>query len=181
MNCVDYIVELFETRGDAEYLGEPVSQKEHALQCAALARRDGAPDALIAAALLHDVGHLLSDNNSAQPEVELMHAEKAAAWLRAYFGRDVTEPIRLHLIAKRYLCTIQPSYFEKLSQASVESLALQGGRVSPDEAKAFEKDAYFEAALRVRRWDEAAKGPRRVVPDLKTYLPMLHGLQRAVT
>jgi gamma-butyrobetaine dioxygenase len=181
MTCVDYIVELFETRGDAEYLGEPVSQKEHALQCAELARHDGAPNALIAAALLHDVGHLLPNNDSAQPEVDLMHEEKASAWLRAYFEWDVTEPIRLHVIAKRYLCTIQPSYFKRLSQASVESLALQGGPLSSDEAKAFEKDAYFDAALRVRRWDEAAKEPRRVVPDLKTYLPMLHGLQRAVT
>jgi gamma-butyrobetaine dioxygenase len=110
-----------------------------------------------------------------------MHEEKASAWLCAYFDRDVTEPIRLHVIAKRYLCTIQPSYFEGLSQASVESLALQGGLLSSHEAKAFEKSAYFDAALRVRRWDEAAKEPRRAVPDLKTYVPMLHGLHCTVT
>jgi gamma-butyrobetaine dioxygenase len=181
MSCVDYLVELFETRGDAEYLGEPVSQKEHALQCAELVLQDGAPDALVAAALLHDIGHLLPGDDSAQPGADPMHEEKASAWLRSYFDWDVTEPIRLHVIAKRYLCTIQPSYFERLSQASIESLALQGGRLSSDQAEAFESETHFQAALRVRRWDEAAKNPARVVPELKTYVPLLRRLHYAVT
>ena len=178
MNRVDYIVQLFETCGDAEYLAEPVSQKQQALQCVGLAHHDAVPAALIAAALLHDIGHLLTANETDQAGEDRMHEEIAAAWLRHCFEPAVTEPIRLHVIAKRYLCTIDPSYWEQLSQASVESLALQGGILSPDDTGAFQKNPYFEAALRVRRWDEAAKEPGVLISDLKSYIPMLLSAQR---
>jgi phosphonate degradation associated HDIG domain protein len=176
MNCIEYIVNLFKTRGDAEYFGEPVSQKEHALQCAALASQDGAPEALIAAALLHDIGHLLPGDEDLPPEADRCHEERAATWLRAYFEPDVTEPIRLHVLAKRYLCTVDPLYFGRLSQASIDSLMLQGGTLTPGERASFEKDRYFQSALRVRRWDEAAKQPGLQVEGLDAYVSMLHKL-----
>src|SRR5215467_2405 len=105
MDCVDEILHLFETRGARDYLGEPVSQQEHALQTADLAVHDGASDALIAAALLHDIGHLLgSEEDKAELGIDALHEEKGGRWLARHFGPEVTEPIRLHVMAKRYLC-----------------------------------------------------------------------------
>jgi phosphonate degradation associated HDIG domain protein len=169
MNVVEFLIDLLETRGDAAYLGEPVSQKEHALQCANFASREGAPACLVAAALLHDIGHLLPENGCD-------HEEKAAAWLAPHFGPDVTEPIRLHVMAKRYLCAVEPDYLARLSPASVESLALQGGPLSFEDAQAFEANAYCESAVHVRRWDELAKQPGLTVPDFAVYAPLLQNL-----
>ncbi|MBV8842367.1 MAG: HD domain-containing protein [Bryobacterales bacterium] len=176
MNPIDEIVNLFATRGNAEYLGEPVSQKEHALQCADLAVRNSAPDALVAAALLHDIGHLLPCETINPRGEDRVHEEIAAAWLQPYFGPEVTEPIRLHVIAKRYLCSVEPSYYSRLSQPSIDTLGLQGGLLSSAEAKEFKKHPHFESALRVRIWDEAAKEPGKAVPGVPSYLALLRRL-----
>jgi gamma-butyrobetaine dioxygenase len=181
MSCISTIVELFDTRGHAEYLGEPVSQREHALQCAYLAHKENASDSLIAAALLHDIGHLLPNGALAPNGDDRIHEEIAAQWLKPHFGPEVTEPIRLHVLAKRYLCTVESSYYAGLSQASLDSLKLQGGLLSVGQATEFEGNPHFEAALRVRRWDEAAKEPALVVPNLNSYLSLLGQLELAVT
>jgi [1-hydroxy-2-(trimethylamino)ethyl]phosphonate dioxygenase len=159
------LIRLFHERGDAAYVGEPVSQTEHALQTALRAEQAGADSALIAAALLHDVGHLLHNEmeDCALHGVDSSHEEVGARILSRYFGADTVEPMRLHVAAKRYLCATDPVYFSRLSEASVRSLQLQGGPFSDAEAREFAAHPGFNRALALRRWDEEAK-----VKDLPT-------------
>ena len=174
-NIVDEIVELFTRHGHAAYLGEPVSQIEHALQAACLAQREGAADSLVAAALLHDVGHLLDAraDDPATMGLDLGHEATGARWLRLYFPPAVTRPVELHVAAKRYLCAAEPGYFERLSEASVASLRLQGGPMSPEEAEAFRRDPFANDAVRLRRWDEEAKVAGLAVPGVGQYRAIL--------
>ncbi|MBK6386722.1 MAG: metal-dependent phosphohydrolase [Rhodoferax sp.] len=148
----------FARRGHEGY-GEGVSQLDHALQCAAFAERDGAPDALIAATLLHDIGHMLHDlpDDVADQGIDTQHESTGSAWLSQYFGLAVTEPVRMHVAAKRYLAAVEPGYFDKLSEASKLSLRIQGGPMSPEQARAFEAEPFFEDAVKLRRWDEEGK------------------------
>lgn len=169
MDRVEAILELFAARGAEAYLGEPVSQQEHALQAAYLAVRDGAPGPLIAAALLHDIGHLLDlDESAAERGIDQRHEEQAARWLSAHFDPEVTEPIRLHVAAKRYLCAMEPAYLASLSPASVRSLELQGGPLTSPEIVRFEALPHHLDAVRVRRWDDQAKVPDWTVPPSHT-------------
>jgi phosphonate degradation associated HDIG domain protein len=169
------IVRLFRERGDTAYGGEAVSQTEHALQAAWAAEKAGAGSALVAAALLHDVGHLLHHlgDGCAAKGLDDAHEDLGARWLERYFGPDVTEPVRLHVPAKRCLCALEPGYFEKLSPASVLSLQLQGGPFSPEEAQRFRAGPHAEAALALRRWDEEAKVPGLRTPGLEHFRPHL--------
>lgn len=150
---------LFAERGGGEYHGEAVTQLEHALQCAWLAERDGRPPGLIAAALLHDVGHLLHAHGEDYLDrgVNDRHEEMAARFLARGYGPEVTEPIRLHVPAKRYLAAARPGYRELLSPASVQSLELQGGPMTPAEARAFESEPHFAAATVLREYDDRGK------------------------
>lgn len=152
------IHEALARRGHEGY-GEGVSQLEHALQCGAFAERDGASAALVAATFLHDIGHLLHDlpQDIADSGVDTQHESTGSAWLSQYFGPEVTEPVRLHVAAKRYLAAVEPGYFERLSEASRLSLRLQGGPMSPEQARAFEAEPFFADAVRLRRWDEEGK------------------------
>jgi gamma-butyrobetaine dioxygenase len=183
---VDAIAELFASAGAADYLGEPVTVAEHLLQAGALAGAAGAPPALVAAALLHDAGHLRgSDPLADGPELsgrELMagtdndHGERGAAWLARWFPPAVTEPVRLHVAAKRYLCAAEPGYLGLLSPASVYTLSVQGGPMSAAEADAFTADPCAAGAVAVRRWDDAAKDPAADVPGFAWYRSLLEGL-----
>lgn len=168
MSAVEEIEALFERRGQREYLGEPVSQLEHALQTALLAEQSGASPALITAALLHDVGHLLDDNadDPAKMRHDLAHEATAARWLASAFPDAVTRPVELHVAAKRFLCATDPEYVAKLSPASAASLRLQGGPMSAGEVAAFRADPHAEDAVRLRRWDEQAKVAGMVTPDV---------------
>jgi len=164
------VVELF---GSARcYLGEAVTMAAHQLQAAALARAAGAPDALVAAALLHDVGHLLDG------ATDEGHGADGACWLGQWFGADVTEPVRLHVAAKRYLVATEPSYRARLSPASVETLRRQGGPMDEAAAIAFRRDPHARAAVALRRWDDQAKDPTAVVPPLEAYDELLGELRR---
>lgn len=176
MAPIDFLFDLLEVQGVAAYLGEAVSQKEHALQTAALASRDGADSALVAAALLHDIGHLLPGGESGGASEDGSHEERAAAWLDWYFGREVTEPVRLHVTAKRYLCTVETEYRRRLSPASIESLALQRGSLSLAERQAFEQNPHCRNAVALRRWDDDAKIPGLAVPGLEAYRETLQRL-----
>lgn len=153
------IVGLFETKGHAQYDGEPVTQLEHALQSAHLAEQEGADSALIAAALLHDLGHLLHDfgGTPTQQGLDDLHQYRCLPFLRALFGPATLEPIRLHVDAKRFLCARVPGYLEALSPDSKRSLQLQGGVFDDAQAKAFETLPYAMDAVRLRQWDDTAK------------------------
>jgi [1-hydroxy-2-(trimethylamino)ethyl]phosphonate dioxygenase len=167
----DEILALFATRGHAEYHGEAVSQREHALQAARLAEEEGAADLLVVAALLHDVGHLLTDlpEDAAERGLDDRHEFLGAAWLSARLVPEVAEVVRLHVVAKRYLCAVDPGYFDGLSRASVTSLGLQGGPMDAAEAARFEAHPLHRDAVRLRFWDDAAKVPGLAVPGLEHY------------
>jgi phosphonate degradation associated HDIG domain protein len=171
-DALETLASLFEHAGMREYFGESVSVSVHMLQAGALAEAAGAPDHLVAAALLHDVGHL----RSVQDGSDDRHEETGAKWLAAWLPAEVTEPIRLHVAAKRYLCATEPGYLEMLSAASLQSLELQGGPMTSDEAGDFHASPYASDAVAVRRWDEAAKDPKAVTPDFNHFRPVLQRL-----
>lgn len=172
---VPFLAEIFRRRGAEEYLGEPVTIAEHMLQGAKLAEDDGAEDALVAAALLHDIGHFTSEFGTYSPDdIEDKHHDEAGAEVLApFFPLVVTECVRLHVAAKRYLCATDPSYFGKLSSASVHTLSLQGGPMSDAEVAAFRKNPFHDEAVRVRIWDEGGKVPGMKTKPFRDYEPLL--------
>jgi phosphonate degradation associated HDIG domain protein len=175
MKIVDEIFDLFEKRGGTAYFGEPVSIVEHCLQAAHLAENARGSSSLVVAALLHDIGHLIHDlpEDVANRGIDSKHEDLACAWLSPYFGPEVTEPIRLHVAAKRFLCHSDPSYMRQLSPASIQSLGLQGGPLVDDAAADFVHSPYSEQALLIRRWDDLAKIPGLEVPGLQHYRSLL--------
>jgi gamma-butyrobetaine dioxygenase len=177
---VAVIADLFASEGAADYLGEPVSQAAHMLQAAALAEQAGARPALIAAALLHDVGHFTgtATGRDLMRGTDNRHSDQGADWLAAWFGPDVTEPVRLHVDAKRYLCAAEPGYSDRLSAASVYTLGVQGGPMRPGEVAAFRASPYADDACQVRRWDDAAKDPAVAAPPLNHFTSLLRNLSR---
>lgn len=174
------IARLFATVGTSDYLGEPISQAAHMLQAAALAEAAGAPSPLVAAALLHDVGHFTGTvtGRDLMQGTDNKHGDQGAAWLGQWFGPEVTEPVRLHVAAKRYLCATEPGYFERLSPASVYTLGVQGGPMQGAELAEFEAYPYAAAAIRVRRWDDAAKDPEAKPPPFSHFAGRLRALAR---
>ena len=168
MSVVDGLLALYADKGRSQYGGEPVSQLEHALQSAALAEAEGASEALVAAALLHDAGHLVDRHadGAAEAGIDRQHEDIAAGYLSRWFVPEVIEPIRRHVAAKRCLVATEQGYFETLSEASVLSLTLQGGAFSAEEARLFLALPGADAALRVRKWDDLAKVPDRETPNL---------------
>ena len=171
MNTPKEIERLFEKKGGDAYFGENVTQLEHALQTAWMAEQEEAPDSLVVAALLHDIGHLLHDlpETIADQGVDTRHEELGNAWLKGSFGEAVYEPVKLHVAAKRYLCATDATYLDELSPASRHSLALQGGPMTPTEVDNFEANTFYAAAVRLRRWDDRAKVPGLPVPALEHY------------
>jgi len=180
-NPVSYILHCFRQRGASNYGKEAVTQQEHALQAAYAAEHAGAAPALIAACLLHDVGHLLHDLPEDAPDHDIddHHEQLAAAWLSEYFMAEVVEPVRLHVAAKRYLCYADPDYFSRLSAPSVQSLALQGGPMTAAQAAHFEQHPHFRTAIELRKFDELAKIPGKETPPIEHYQRYLvQGLAR---
>lgn len=173
MGGIDALFGLFTRQGLRRY-HERVTQLDHALQAATLAEGEGASAALIAAALLHDVGHLLEgDEDAAANGIDDRHEIHGSAHLATWFGPAVTRPVRLHVDAKRYLCAVEPSYAGSLSEASVRSLALQGGPFSREDAERFLRQPHAAEAVRLRRWDEAAKRVDAPVPPLEYFRAQL--------
>ena len=169
MTDLDTLVGLLRDKGAARY-GDRVNQLQHALQCARLAERSGASDALVVAALFHDIGHLSTDDEGLAARGEDgRHEIAGAALLSRLFGPDVTEPVRLHVQAKRYLCTTNARYRARLSAASVTSLQVQGETLTADETAEFERSLYRDAAIALRSWDDNAKDPAATPPDLEHY------------
>jgi len=171
----DKLIALFTRHGGDGYFGERVSQAEHALQSAALAEQEDADPALIVAALLHDVGHLIHTGGEdiADRGIDARHEAIGATYLARLFGPAVVEPVRLHVPAKRYLCAIDKSYWDDLSPASKQSLELQGGVFSPDEAQAFANRPQAQDAVRLRRWDDKAKVVGLATKPIEAYREMI--------
>ena len=167
------LLDIFAGRATRRYGLSEINQLQHALQSAALAEADGAPPTTVLASLLHDVGHMIHQlgENPAARGVDDVHEALGADWLAERFGPEVSEPVRLHVAAKRYLCTVESDYFGKLSPDSVRSLQLQGGLMSADEVANFRANPHHAEAVRLRRYDEAAKDPRATTPDFDHYLP----------
>jgi phosphonate degradation associated HDIG domain protein len=185
VNLFDDLLGLYTDRGARRYeiqgRSGGVTQLQHALQCAALAADAGASDALVAAALLHDLGHLLVEQAGAEMSAtqDDLHQYKALPFLRPHLPAAVLEPIALHVDAKRYLCGIEPAYWAALSEGSRRSLELQGGPFDAEAAQAFIGQLHAEEAVWLRRWDDRAKDPARSVPGFSAYRPLLERLNAA--
>lgn len=172
---VDFIADIFHRRGAESYLGEDVTMSEHMLQGAQLAEQSGASDDLIAGALLHDIGHYTNEfpEDALAQGTDTLHEEAGARVLDAFFPAAVTDCIRWHVAAKRYLCATDPEYFARLSAASVHTLNLQGGPMTPEEAAAFARHPNLAAILQVRIWDDQGKVKGMATPPFEHYAPML--------
>jgi phosphonate degradation associated HDIG domain protein len=167
------IAGLLTLKADGLYGLSAVNQRQHALQAAWLAEKAGCSDALIAASLLHDIGHLVHDlgESPAEAGIDDLHEQRGYEFLAAWFGPEVTEPVRLHVAAKRYLCATEADYFSKLSKDSVLSLSLQGGPMSATEVVAFDALPQSAAAVALRRFDEQAKVKNLQTPPVEHFLP----------
>jgi phosphonate degradation associated HDIG domain protein len=176
---VDGLFTLYEAKGSRHY-GEGVSQNEHALQCAALAREDGVKSALIVAALFHDVGHLVLDVQGNEDFVmthdDDRHEALGARILAPLFGPAVAQPVALHVIAKRWLCSKEPQYHERLSSASRATLVAQGGLLSDEECERFEAHPGFNDAIALRTWDDTGKTEGLHVGELRDWEPIVRSL-----
>jgi phosphonate degradation associated HDIG domain protein len=181
MDIVERIERLFAAHGAVAYDGarrEAVSAVEHALQCAQLAEWADAAPSLVAAAFVHDVGHFLAAEAVARNDrVDDRHEERVVPFLAEGFDAAVTEPVRLHVQAKRYLVRIDDVYARSLSPASVHSLALQGGPMHDEEMARFEQLPFAQAAVQLRRWDDLAKEPGRRTPSIDWYLALLEDVR----
>ena len=176
---IPQIVELLGSRATTWYGQEAVSQLEHALQCAHLAERANEAPETVVAALLHDLGHMLSAERTpvadqdALPAKDDLHQFVALPFLRSLFPDAVLEPIKLHVDAKRYLCAVDAGYWAELSPASKHSLELQGGRYDDAQVRTFEDLTFYAEAVRLRRYDDLAKVPGQVTPPLAHYAALM--------
>ncbi|WP_029061463.1 HD domain-containing protein [Labrenzia sp. DG1229] len=177
-NIVAFIGDIFERCGDEEYLGEPVTMAEHMLQGATIAERNGLDEEIIVGALLHDIGHFTSEFGtfSMEDTEDRFHEEAGAQVLSSYFPSVIVDCVRHHVAAKRYLCATKPDYFKRLSEASIHSLNLQGGPMSPDEVADFEKNPNLKKIIQVRYLDEAGKQADMETPDFWHFAPMVQTL-----
>ena len=180
LDSIDAVVALFDAFGSDPY-DEQLSQLDHGLQCAALAVGTGADDALVVAALLHDIGHLLDleSGGTATTPVIGDHAAAGSDALSTLFPQAVTAPIARHVEAKRYLVRVEPGLLDRLSDGSRRSLVHQGGPMDDDETARFERDPWFAAACALRRWDDAGKVDGLVVPSFDEHLARLRRLAQS--
>jgi phosphonate degradation associated HDIG domain protein len=172
---VDFIADIFARRGAESYLGEQVSMSQHMLQAAQLAEEAGASETIIVAALLHDIGHYTNEfpDDALAQGTDNLHEEAGAQVLAPFFPKAVTDCIRCHVAAKRYLCATDPGYFGRLSEASVHTLNLQGGPMTSAEVADFRNEPNLDAIVQVRIWDDMGKDPARRTPDFSHYAPMI--------
>ena len=178
VTSLDELFVLLAAGGGEAYFDEPVTVLEHSLQAAWFVSRKNDESTLVAAALLHDLGHLLhaEGEDAAARGLDTRHEELAAKSLAEHLPEAVLDPIRMHVAAKRYLCFADPHYLAALSPASIESLALQGGPMSATEAEAFLSMPHAQQSIALRHADDAAKVPGLSVPGLESYRPLVASL-----
>lgn len=175
------IISIYEARGQEVYGSEAVTQLEHALQAAVLAQEAKANDTLVAAALLHDIGHIMSDAQLPRDDnmnLDDKHESRAYRWLCDRFGPEVADPVKLHVAAKRYLCTVEPDYVNTLSPASHKSFLDQGGTMDDKERAGFESEPHFRAAVELRKWDDLAKDAEKVTPPILAFSDILDSVHK---
>ncbi|MDA1014384.1 MAG: HD domain-containing protein [Planctomycetota bacterium] len=168
---IDVLFDFISQRGQSNY-DESVTQIQHALQCAQLAQTRGFGDEAVTSALLHDIGHLLVDEHDAHQnflDQDMNHEDVGANLLDKWFPEKITDPIRLHVAAKRYLCSTDPAYYEQLSEASKRSFKLQGGSLTPQEQEDFERNPHLPLAVELRRLDDLGKRPNQMVPAINDF------------
>lgn len=175
---VNDVFELLTSRGETAYFGEPVTVLEHSLQTAWLAQQHKGDNALIVAALLHDLGHLVEDTDEDARGVDMHHEELASQALAPHLPAAVLDPVFLHVTAKRFLCFSDPNYFSCLSPTSVQTLALQGGAMTAEQAEEFLALPHAQNAIALRRFDDAAKVPGLTVPGLENYRSLVSSFWR---
>ena len=183
-NIVSFLEDLFERRGDEEYLGEPVTMAQHMLQGAKLAEQKGESDITIVSTLLHDIGHFTSEFGmfKMSDTSDKFHENSGAEVLKRFFPKLVTDCVQFHVAAKRYLCATDPSYMDRLSKASIHSLHLQGGPMNTTEIIEFGKNPYLNEILKVRLFDDAGKDPEMKTPPFSYYAPRVqHIVDQHVT
>jgi gamma-butyrobetaine dioxygenase len=183
MSVADEVFAIFARAGDGAYYGEKVSVIQHSLQAAHFGRLAGAVPSLVAAALLHDIGHLLGNapDDIAEWTEDAHHELAGSRWLARRFVSEVSEPVRLHVPAKRYLCATLPGYAAQLSPASVVTLGLQGGPMSPTEVAAFESERFHREAVRLRHWDDQGKMTGLETASLHDHRALIESLVIRVT
>ncbi|MDU9005102.1 (R)-1-hydroxy-2-trimethylaminoethylphosphonate oxygenase [Sedimentitalea todarodis] len=172
---VEFIGSIFDRRGSDEYLGEPVNMGQHMLQGATIAEQNGQPEEIIVGALLHDIGHFTGEFGTfTMDDTEDRHHEDAGAKvLERFFPGIITDCVRFHVAAKRYLCATRPEYFRRLSEASIHSLVLQGGPMSIEEVAEFEQNPNLDQIVAVRYLDDAGKRPEMETPDFWHFAPLI--------
>ncbi len=180
MTTIDEVLDVFAKRGTEAYFGECVSMTAHCLQAAHFAEAAGASPALILAALLHDVGHLIDDvpADLADWHQDMRHEEIGSRWLAQRFPPEVSEPVRLHVPAKRYLCATDVHYFSTLSPASMVTLELQGGPMTAVEVAQFEKQHFYRDAIGLRHWDDRGKVAGLATRAVGSYAPLIERFSR---
>jgi [1-hydroxy-2-(trimethylamino)ethyl]phosphonate dioxygenase len=181
VTLTEQLLSIYSSRGADTYFGEAVTTLEHSLQAAYFAQACDAPDALIIAALLHDIGHLIDPptDDIAGWKFDARHEVSGSRWLATRFGPDVSEPVRLHVPAKRYLCATDAGFFGRLSGASIQTLKLQGGPMSDAESIVFETEPYFRDAVRLRQWDDQGKVAGLATPPFSHYGEIIDRLSTA--
>ena len=174
-NIVAFLEDIFERRGGEEYLGEPVTMAQHMLQGATLAEQNGQDEVIIVSALLHDIGHFTSEFGTFRMNdtEDRFHEAAGAVVLQDFFPSLVTDCVRYHVAAKRYLCATRPAYFNQLSQASIHSLNLQGGAMNEAEVAEFEKNPNLREIVEVRYLDDAGKHADMHTPAFAHFAPMV--------
>lgn len=178
MDILETIEKIFVDKAEANYLGEDCTTASHMLQGAYLATEEGADDELVAAALLHDIGHFANEftQKALENGVDGHHELVGAEIIAGHFPERTVAAVRNHVAAKRYLCATDAAYYDRLSAASKATLALQGGPMSADEVAAFEQVPHYEDAVKVRLWDDDGKSPDVAIPPFSHYKPLLAGL-----
>jgi phosphonate degradation associated HDIG domain protein len=168
---VDFLIDIFNSKGDELYGGEEVTQLQHGLQAAYFAEQENASNDLVVAALLHDIGHLLHElpDNATEQGIDDVHEALGAQFLATYFNDLIVDVVKLHVEAKRYLCLVEPGYYSTLSSTSKASLLLQGGIMSSTEKELFEHHTYYQEAVMARKWDDLAKDPAIVTRPIESY------------
>ena len=170
-SLVGKLFEFINQRGQSNY-DESVTQIQHALQCAQLAEEREFSQSVVASALMHDIGHLLVDEHDAQTsflDQDMNHEDVGGDLLDRWFPKQITDPIRLHVAAKRYLCSTDATYYDQLSEASKRSFRLQGGKLSAAEQDKLEQNPHLKLALELRRLDDLGKQPDKLVRPIEQF------------